>query len=78
MKNQKLLARINNFIANSHENERTHELIKGRFYYTENPINYNDSYDGMKYFLCYHNTHTILAAFKTQGEIEEFLMEYGF
>ena len=78
MKNNQLLKRIDNFVTRSGENPKTHDLIKGTFYFTENPIKYHDGYYGMKYFFCYHNTHTILAAFRTQNELDEFLIEYGF
>lgn len=37
-----------------------------QFYLTENPINFNDDRDyGYKYFLCWHNTHSIHARTKS-------------
>lgn len=39
-------------------------------YLTENPINAGDN-DGMKYFLCFQNTHTIIRAWKTEREAIE-------
>ena len=78
MKNKRLLKRINNFVNRSGENHETHKFIKGTFHFTENPVNYDDRYYGMKYFFCYDNTYTVIEAFKTQAELDEFLREYGF
>ena len=44
------------------------------FYNTESPINIGD-YWGYKYFICFHNTHTIYKAFDRQIDLEEFLIE---
>lgn len=43
-------------------------------YYTECPFNHG-GYEDYKYFFCYHSTHSIAKAFKTQAAIEEFLNE---
>lgn len=40
-------------------------------YVTESPVNFDDRHFGMKYFICFHNTHKIVDAFKTQKELEE-------
>lgn len=38
-------------------------------YFTENPLNYNERYEGCKYFLVWQNTHQIYNAYKTQQEV---------
>lgn len=45
-----------------------------KVYFTESPFNLG-GYEEYKYFFCYHNTHTITAAFKSQREIEEYINE---
>ena len=43
-------------------------------YYTDCPFNIG-GYEDYKYFFCYHGTHNIVNAFKSQREMEEFLNE---
>jgi DNA-binding XRE family transcriptional regulator len=45
----------------------------GGRYVTKDPINFNDSDIGYKYFLVWHNTHQIDASANTQKEMEEIL-----
>lgn len=40
-------------------------------YFTEELVNWDESYRGYKYFMCYHNTHSVKAAWKTQEEAVE-------
>ena len=42
-------------------------------YLTENPINYNDRWHGCKYFICFHNTNTIVQGFSNIPDTIEFL-----
>jgi hypothetical protein len=35
------------------------------------PVNFEDRYIGYKYFICFHNTHKIARAVKTQFELEK-------
>lgn len=44
-------------------------------YFTENPINYDDSWYPCKYFLCFQNSHKIYKGFRTQAECIEELEE---
>ncbi len=49
-------------------------------YVTENPFNINDRYYGYKYFICFHNTHKIYAAYKNQDDLInelEYILENG-
>lgn len=39
-------------------------------YVTTNPVNFTDSEIGYKYFICFYNTHKIVARCKTQKELE--------
>lgn len=66
MKNKKLENRIEKYCNNT--------SFPYAVYFTENPLNFG-GYEGYKYFFCYHNTHTIVAAFKSQREIEEYIDE---
>ena len=50
----------------------------GTIYFTRKPINHNALYKNKRYFFCYHNTHTIQIAFRTQKELDQFLTESGF
>ena len=43
-------------------------------YYTDCPFN-SGGYEDYKYFFCYHSTHSVAKAFRTQRELEEFLNE---
>lgn len=50
-------------------------------YLTENPINYDDNWYGCKYFICFHNTHSIVKGFSNIPDTIEFLsyvIENGF
>jgi hypothetical protein len=51
------------------------KLNGSAMYFTENPVNYSDAYDGCRYFLCWQNTHKIYAGYKTQAECIEGLEE---
>lgn len=42
-------------------------------YLTENPPNLDDKWYGYKYFICFHNTHTIAKAFYNIPDTIEFL-----
>ena len=39
-------------------------------YITENPVDLTDDDMGYKYFICFDNTHKIVARCKTQNELE--------
>lgn len=54
--------------------KKMEELAKklGTMYLTENPVNLNDEDHGYKYFICFHNTHTVVVRTKSiLGMIEE-------
>lgn len=44
-------------------------------YFTENPVNLNDKWQGCRYFLVWQNTHQIYRGFHTQIECVEALQE---
>lgn len=45
----------------------------GTMYLTENPVNLNDEDYGYRYFICFHNTHTVVARTKSIAEMIEVL-----
>jgi hypothetical protein len=57
--------------------KKMEELAKklGTMYLTENPVNLNDEDYGYKYFICYHNTHTVVTRTKNIPDMIEALQE---
>lgn len=45
----------------------------GTMYLTENPVNLSDEDYGYKYFICFQNTHTVVARAKSIAEMIEIL-----
>ncbi|BAO04952.1 allergen Asp F3 [Clostridium botulinum B str. Osaka05] len=55
--------------------EKLAEQLK-TMYLTENPINFNDDRDwGYKYFICFHNTHTVVRRASNIPEMVEVLQD---
>lgn len=50
-------------MSNREKMETLAEELK-TMYLTENPVNFNDEDYGYKYFICFHNTHRIIARSK--------------
>lgn len=44
-------------------------------YLTDCPINFSDDDYGYKYFICFHNTHTVVARTKSIVEMIEILKD---
>lgn len=47
----------------------------GTMYLTENPVNLSDEDYGYRYFVCFHNTHTVVARTKSITEMIEVLQD---
>ena len=77
MKNVKLQKRIDKFVKEADYNN-TNGSVNGDIYFTENLVNSDYRYWSKKYFFCYHNTNTVVVSFRTQAELDEFLINYNF
>jgi len=62
-----LITKLDNFIALNYS--------EGTYFYYSTTVP-DARYSGYRYFIKYHNTHSVYKAFKTQKELEIFLDDY--